>query len=565
MLNRLNDPTSISGVLKCFLFSLLLTASVSTASDHHTISGVVRDATGPLANAVVRIQATNLSALSEGQGQFNLQVPPSSQPVRLTAFAPGYYIAGPVTARPGDTDVTLLLKKHPEEDHTTYEWVSAFSSSGQEGNCQKCHSDPEDSESRLPFDEWMRDAHGNSALNRRFLSMYNGTDLSGAKHSPITRYAFTRDYGRVPVRPEPRAPYYGPGFKLDSPDASGNCAACHMPNAAVRAPYETDPDAVTGIGLEGVGCDLCHKIWAVRLNPANGLPYPNTPGVMSIVFRRPATVSQLFIGPYDDVAPGKDTYSPLQNRSEICSPCHFGQFWGVQIYNSFGEWLASSYSDPVKGKTCQDCHMPRRGATRCARADKGAPQRDPRTNFSHLMPGATDVQLLRDTARLQLEARRLGDILSVSVTVINEKAGHHIPTDHPARNILLIVSVTGKKGREMKLLKGPVLPDWAGKGSNTADYAGRPGRGYAKILEELWTEVSPTAAYWNPTVLREDTRIPAHGQDLSTYEFRAPPHTEGPVHVTARLIFRRAFQTLIQQKTWDVPDILMGEKTLTIR
>jgi hypothetical protein len=105
-------------------------------------------------------------------------------------------------------------------------------------------------------------------------------------------------------------------------------------------------------------------------------------------FRRPAKGHQLFLGPYDDVAPGDDSFSPLQNQSQICAPCHFGQFWGVQVYNSFGEWLASPYSDPVNGQTCQDCHMHKRGATLIARADKGALTRDPKTIFSHLMPGA---------------------------------------------------------------------------------------------------------------------------------------------------------------------------------
>ena len=31
---------------------------------------------------------------------------------------------------------------------------------------------------------------------------------------------------------------------------------------------------------------------------------------------------------------------------------------GTLIYNSYGEWLDSPYSDPKTGKTCQECHMP---------------------------------------------------------------------------------------------------------------------------------------------------------------------------------------------------------------
>jgi len=45
---------------------------------------------------------------------------------------------------------------------------------GQSGNCQNCHSSPATPQPLFPFDEWALDAHGTSAQNRRFLSMYNG-------------------------------------------------------------------------------------------------------------------------------------------------------------------------------------------------------------------------------------------------------------------------------------------------------------------------------------------------------------------------------------------------------
>lgn len=543
-------------------FLLLLPAAL-LAAEPAPISGVVRDAAGPVAGATVRVQRTTASAKTGERGEFTLKGFAAAPLIALTAFAPGYYIAGPVTARPGDTNVSITLKKHPADDNPGYEWLSAHTSSGQDSACQNCHADPANKNSLLPFDEWIKDAHGTSAANRRFLSMYNGTDLTGELRSPLTRYGYHKDYGRFPLPPDPNLPYYGPGFKLDFADSAGNCAACHLPAAAVRAPYDTDPNAPMGVGKESVACDLCHKIWSVKLDPMTGLPYPNTSGVLSINLRRPDTGHQLFLGPYDDVAPGEDSFSPLQNQSQICAPCHFGQFWGVQIYNSFGEWLESPYSDPVKGQTCQDCHMPKRGARLIARADKGAGERDPKTVFSHLMPGAADVALLQDTAKLSIEAWREGPDIRVMAVVKNEKAGHHMPTDHPARNILLVVSAAGAKGEELPLVWGATVPDWGGKGEDPDDYAGRPGAGYAKVLEELWTEISPTAAYWNPCVIREDTRIPALASDITNYGFRGSPGG-GPATVTAKLIFRRAFKTLARQKRWDTPDILMNQATLVL-
>lgn len=501
------------------------------------VSGLVRDARGPVAGAVVRLQGTPVRAVSDAEGRFVLEGPSGRGSLSLTAFAPGYFIAGPVSASWGDREVSILLERHAGRDHPEYRWVSAYNSAGDPLSCELCHSAPSPFGGELPFDEWSRDAHSASASNPRFLSMYNGTGPGGR-------------------------PRTGPGYRLDFPDSAGNCAACHAPNAAVDAPLGTDPNRLTGVGKEGVGCDLCHKIWAVRMNPATRLPHPDAPGVLSIEFRRPPPGGQLFLGPRDDVS-GRDSWSALQKQSEICAPCHYGQFWGVEIYNSYGEWLASPYSDPAGGRTCQDCHMPRRGATHTARGETGALARDPETIYSHLMPGAADTDLLRDTAELTLQAARKGGALHVEATVFNATGGHHIPTDHPARNILLAVSATSAEGALLSLLQGPKIPDWGGEGGDPDDYAGRPGRGFAKILRERRTGIAPTAAYWNPVDLVEDTRIPALGRDVSRYEF-AIPAGAGTLRVRGCLIFRRAFKSLARVKGWQDPDIVMEQVEIAV-
>lgn len=553
---------SPAGAAAIFLF---LWCGLSPGGDGQgTISGTVRSAGGPVEGAVVRVKTTSVSTVSDRAGRFALQGIDRAQKVALTAFAPGFFVGGPVSASGGASDVSLVLTRHALEDNPDYPWMSAFRIAGLALNCENCHSDPHDPSSTLPFDEWQRDAHGTSATNARFLSMYNGTDLGGTRRSPKTRYVVDRDYGRFPRPPDPNEPYFGPGYLLDSLSSPGDCAACHLPAAAVNAPYATDPNGTTPAHRESVACDLCHKIWAVKLDPATGLPRPNMPGVMSIEFRRPGEGHQLFIGPYDDVATGADTYSPLQRQSQICAPCHFGEFWGVKVYNSFGEWLDSDYADPKTGQTCQDCHMPRRGARRIALPEKGGLERNSSTVFSHLMPGAADEALLKDTAKVEMDVRVREDRVLVDVRVTNEKAGHHIPTDHPARNILLVLSATDGRGSELEYLGTQRIPDWGGQGTRATDYAGRPGKGYAKILEELWTGVSPTAAYWRQTRLKADTRIPAKAVDMTHYEFRAP-REGGAAAIKARLIFRRAFKKLADQKSWNVPDILMNETSLTVR
>jgi len=229
----------------------------------------------------------------------------ANEPVVLTAWAKGYYIGGCRDGHlAGQMDIEIVLTSHSDTDDPDYAWLSAFADAGYEGsgensNCENCHADPDNSQAALPFNEWLKDAHALSARNSRFLTMYNGTEMAGNR-SPETRYFQKRDYGRIPLRPDPNEPSFGPGYKLDFPGTAGNCAACHAPAASIDAPYNTDSTAVSGVGTEGATCDFCHKVWDGSLDP----------------------ISEFFAGPFDDVAPGEDTYSPLQKRRQICLYIH---------------------------------------------------------------------------------------------------------------------------------------------------------------------------------------------------------------------------------------------------
>ncbi|MFC1569288.1 carboxypeptidase regulatory-like domain-containing protein [bacterium] len=527
-----------------------------------SISGLVRDSQGPVQGAVVRIQATTFFDTTDSQGQFVLKNLAANTSVTLTAWAAGYYITGGTDYLPGTDSVEFVLTKIHETDHSEYQWISGFSEAGGSGNCQVCHASTAGSNQNLPFDEWLQDAHSQSTKNIRFLTMYTGTDVYG-NQSPATRFGYNRDYGSFPLPPNSEEPYYGPGYQLDFPATKGNCAACHAPAAAIDDPYGTDPTHLEGVAAEGIGCDFCHKVWDVKLNPATGMPYDNMPGVLSYEFRRPPEGHQYFAGPYDDVAPGEDTYTPIQTKSQYCAPCHFAKFWDVEIYNSFGEWLDSPYSDPETGQTCQDCHMPPGLTDHFAIKDKGGKSRDPKTIFSHRMPGAMDENLLRNALTMTANTSRNGEVISVQVNLLNDKTGHHVPTDSPLRHLILLVEATDASGDSLTQISGSTLPDWCGQGDpNQGYYAGLPGRAYAKILEEFWTGVSPTGAYWNMTKIVSDNRIAAFDSDQSSYEFTSPAN--GSASVTVTLLFRRAYKQLSDWKSWDDPDIVMAEETYTL-
>ncbi|MBN1781113.1 hypothetical protein JW948_08325 [bacterium] len=536
------------------------------------ISGMVRDEYGPLTHAVVRIQTTAVCDTTDESGCFRIETPDDHTPVVLTAWAPGCFIAGGTEIVPGTDSLVFDLMRIPDGDHPGYGWISAFSEASGSGNCQVCHAGGAgsanamtggpDSGGDLPFDEWIQDAHAQSSRNIRFLTMYTGTDVYG-NTSPATRFGYSRDYGSFPLPPDPCEPYFGPGYKLDFPSTAGNCSACHVPAAAVDDPYGTDPLSVTGTAAEGIGCDFCHKVWDVRLDPATGMPYDNMPGVLSFEFRRPPDGHQFFAGPYDDVAPGEDTYTPIQKRSEYCAPCHTAKFWDVRIYNSFGEWLESPYSDSETGRTCQDCHMPAGLNDHFARIESGGRIRDPATIFSHRMPGAMDEDLLRHAVTMDVTASRQDKSVTVNVEITNDQTGHHVPTDSPLRHLILLVTAVHASGDTLDQTAGPVLPGWCGQGDPAdGNYAGLPGRAYAKILEEFWTGIRPTGAYWNMTKLISDNRIAATDCDRSSYTFVS--RSEQPVHIEVVLLFRRAYKQLSIWKSWEDPDIVMAEATIVL-
>lgn len=543
------------------------TAAILTRAQSQTVSGVVRDASGgPLSGAVVRERGGSAFVMTGSDGTFRLPV--SGRDAQVTAWAPGHYVGGgsaaDFIARPG---FTLELRPHPVTDNPDYAFISPVLDMDNPSACAHCHRERSGANGGvMPVDEWLRDAHSGAAVNPRFLSLYNGTALDG-RRGALTQYRFDPGAGvDVPVAPSLGQDAVGPGFRLDFPDDAGSCAACHAPLLVLADGYAADPNHAAGVAAEGVTCDFCHKISDVRLRP-DGLPDPGLPGVLSLALLRPPDGQQVFIGPYDDT-PGDDIFSALQTESQVCAACHSGQFWDVKIYDSFGEWLASPYSDPISGQTCQDCHMPPAGVTAFVQLPPDDPSvippRDPATIFSHRMPGAADVDLLQATATLNLQAERSGDQVRVRVRVTNSGAGHHIPTDSPLRNMILLVRAIDADGRPLTQTAGPVIPEWGGVG-DPADgyYAGQAGVLYAKILADAFTGETPSAAYWRPTRLVSDNRIAALDYDTSVYTFAIPAAASG-VTVEARLIFRRAFIDLMRLKGWDTPDILMEQQTVVL-
>ncbi len=553
----------VTGLLLLFGAGTIVLAISGLAHVNQTVvRGGVFGGDAAVAGAVVRVQGELDFTVTDEQGAFALPIAGRGEDTHITAWAPGYYITSGQPSSSGD--LILNLRRQPTEDNADYSFISPVLDASDPFACARCHSNKPDTPNiSMPVSEWQADAHSGAAINPRFLSLYNGTTLDG-ETGALTTYQFDADLGiDVPVASAPS----DIGFRLDFPDETGVCANCHVPILALDARYQADPNLATGLAQEGITCDFCHKVSGVKLG-ADRLPSPHLPGVQSIEFLRPSGDEQVFQGPFDDV-PGDDTYSAIQNQSQFCAACHTGTFWGVSIYNSFGEWLASPYSDTETGKTCQDCHMPHLGVTQFVQLPPDVtnyvPVRDAQTIFSHRMPGAADDALLQQTAELTVETELDGDSLLVTVDVTNTGAGHDIPTDNPLRNLILLVDARDANDDSLPLIDGSTIPVWGGVGdSASGHYAGLPGMLYAKVLADYYTGETPTYAYWRQTRLVSDNRIAALATDRSSYRFRMPANA-GEITVEVRLLLRRAFIDLMDAKAWDVPDILMEQETLTVK
>ena len=557
-----------------------------------TISGKILGANGPVADAIVQVQGTANKTTTAPDGSFTLHGEGLGgfEVVTMTAWADQHFI-GWVNLDPGKpiwkvtdadaaaqagSDVEIKLQALFDKDNHTYGWFKFDGKSGAAA-CGVCHRE---------YPEWQADAHSQSASNPHFISVYRGTNLEGKK-GQLTQL---NSDGKV-MPPDPALPDYGPGFRLDNPERSGNCAACHTPMAA-KTPTQNgcawsgchtdltaeraqtqgiDVRGITAVGLmgvgeEGVSCEFCHVIGAVRLDPGTGLPYGDAPGIQSMTLLRPPDGQKQFLGSLTDANREQVSYSPLQSQSELCAPCHYGVMGGVVsnmkmtggevIYNSYGEWLNSPYSDPKTGQTCQDCHMPPKDTAYTVPPEMGGVAREYGAYHDHTMTSGSTQSLLWNAVTMKSHAQRNGKTLQLQISITNDKTGHAVPTDAPIRSMMLVVEALDANGRPLPLQQGPTLPVWTG------NYAGQAGKAFAKLLKDKWTGEMPTAAYWREIELVEDTRLMPKTTDSSTYAFQLADGQAATVNV--KLIYRRAFQKLAQQKGWPDADSIMAEATIPI-
>jgi hypothetical protein len=469
-------------------------------------AGTVRDDAGPVAGACVRVKGTPHAALTDRDGSFRLPPRPTDA-ARVTAAKEGYFIAG---ASGEALPLAFTLTCLPDKDNEDYRWADSPPGPGRH-SCGNCHEEI--------YREWSASAHSRSATGKHFLNLYDGSDWHGK-------------------------PNVGWSLLGQHPLGSGVCNACHVPTMPFESELYADVRNAKGVAAQGVHCDYCHKVQGVG-DGQLGLSH----GRFNLRLLRPAE-GQLFFGPLDDVDRGDDAFAPLYRDSRYCASCHEGTVFGVAVYTTYSEWQAS----PARraGKQCQTCHMAPTGRMTNFAPGHGGIERDPKTLANHRFFAGSPEEMLRGAVSLSAVARRDGGAVRVEIEVRADGAGHRLPTGFIDRHLLLVVDASGADGRPPPLKDGPVLSSVAGKA-----LAGRPGKLYAKLLKDF--DGRSPAPFWQADPDAVDTRLTPGEPDRIAWMF-----AEGAARLRVRLLYRRFWQQVADEKGWPENETVVAEREVSI-
>lgn len=522
------------------------------------VEGRVVSQYGPVKGAQVRLPGQSQMALTDNQGRYDLKTtaPTMGRPM-VTAGKAGWFNNAASLSWSGQAgDITLypvFLQDDPD-----YRYYSPMV-------CFRCHG-------RLTR-IWDQSKMAHATSNPLLLQMYYGTE-------------------------QERLNGKGIAYKIAEPNSQGNCAQCHAPGAASNPKRSRDLNDILRSPLtawDGVSCDYCHKT-------RKALPAPLSPSGFA-----PALVRQypfqgrsiLVFGPYSDVVtqPMAASYAPVFKHGEFCSSCHShlkplpaGNKWdpskvytpaemagfgikgntALPIQTTFQEWKqwqdGLGPKDPNKGKRCQFCHMSWQKrllpydnyvVEGMARHMFNATYRSPNDLHPHHFEGGTKNQL-QNAVALEVGGKLDKKIFTVTVRVSNTNGGHWVPTGETMRNMLLLVSAKSADDKPLKLIKGPRLPAWAGRGDPAkGDYAGLPGYAFARVLADGAGNLN--VPFWKATRIASDTRLRPKSTLKLEFVYQLTDPSDEP-SAEARLIYRPVVRPLAKAKGWEVKDIPVTAK-----
>ncbi|MFT7463786.1 MAG: hypothetical protein ACI9EF_002133 [Pseudohongiellaceae bacterium] len=130
------------------------------------------------------------------------------------------------------------------------------------------------------------------------------------------------------------------------------------------------------------------------------------------------------------------TYRDTLSSPSLCAPCH-------NQHQTHDEWRVSPAA--AAGQNCRDCHM-----TRLRREPPSAGA--PRSGRSHKFLGGRNKDFA--LAGLSLTHKVDHEASTLTVTLVNEFAGHNLPSDSRNRALDLVVTVRDALGVEAAPIEG---------------------------------------------------------------------------------------------------------------
>lgn len=332
-----------------------------------------------------------------------------------------------------------------------------------------------------------------------------------------------------------------PSFK----DAVDGCNGCHAPLAYLAGDVPPPRPAENSRANEGVSCDLCHTITAVKEDPPFNFSWVSEPG-RTKYGSKPGLESPHHITKQND----------LFTMTELCGSCHNEKNpFGIWVKSTQIEWKAGPYSK--EGVKCFDCHMPKAKGRSASMAEEGMVAQ-------HVFLGAHKPAKLRGAIELSMHPLEVevpyDGTAMIKVELFNAKAGHKVPTGSVEDRILwLEVVAVDEEGKKYHLpvdLKGFEGEEYT-IGSDDLAYSdmgiplGEPGfKGVkredvpvgSRIFRMPYFDENGimTIMQWNTRSLGTDYRIGPRETKIETFSWEMPDDIAfGKVKITATLNYRK--------------------------